>query len=101
VNSRNPAIRGRGIEGVPLKTGTVKRVPLKTRVLLAFGEKRTVGYYDLMNAVFPRDHYPRARNYSLNGGPPGCAMALGRALRELGLSDSGMGHERTVSRQSE
>jgi hypothetical protein len=76
-------------------------VPIKDRIKSAMGDKRTIGYFDLMDAVFPRDHYPRARNYSLNGGPPGCAMALGRALRELGLSDSGMGHERIVSRQSE
>jgi hypothetical protein len=99
VNSRNPAIRGRGIKGVPLKTGTVKRVPLKTRVLLAFGEKRTVGYYDLMYAVFPKEQYPKAYRRSSNGGPYGCCMALGRAIRELRLWDNGgLGNCRKLSR---
>ena len=41
---------------------------------------------DLMLLVFPRKEYPKAWNYSTNGGPPGCAMAFGRALREMGGS---------------
>lgn len=42
-------------------------------------------YYELMLEVFPPDQYPCAFEGSLRGGPPGCAMAFGRALRELGL----------------
>jgi hypothetical protein len=43
-----------------------------------------IGYTELMMAVFPPDDYPRAWNYSSNGGPPGCAMAFGSAIREMG-----------------
>lgn len=42
-------------------------------------------YAVLLNRVFPGDRFPNARRCSSNGGPPGCAMALGRALRELGI----------------
>lgn len=43
-----------------------------------------IEYTDLMTAVFPSEEYPRAWNISSNGGPPGCAMAFGRAIREMG-----------------
>jgi len=46
-------------------------------------------YYDLMLEVFPPDEFPRAFEGSPRGGPPGCAMAFGRALRELGLARNG------------
>lgn len=52
----------------------------KTRHAIGFG----VTYHSLIRAVFPTDKYPRAFNHSNNGGPPGCAMAFGSALRELG-----------------
>ena len=42
-------------------------------------------YYELMLEVFPPEDYPRAFEGAPRGGPPGCAMAFGRALRELGL----------------
>ena len=45
-----------------------------------------INYYALMSAVFPVADYPRAWNYSSNGGPPGCSMAFSRALREMGSS---------------
>jgi len=45
-----------------------------------------IGYHELMQLVFPESEYPRAWRYSQNGGPPGCAMPFGKALRELGLS---------------
>jgi len=44
-----------------------------------------ISYWTLQVAVFPESDYPRAWNYSSNGGPPGCAMSFGRALRELGM----------------
>ena len=44
-----------------------------------------MSYFELRRLVFPRDQFPRAWRYSLNGGPPGCAMAFGKALREMGL----------------
>jgi len=55
---------------------------LKDRIRTALaGGKRT--YFDLANEVFPHEHYPRAFRYQANGGPPGCYMALSRALREM------------------
>lgn len=51
----------------------------------AFGE---VPYDILALAVFPRDEYPRAWNYSSNGGPPGCYMALSSAIRRYGFRQS-------------
>ncbi len=44
-----------------------------------------IGYHELMRLVFPEREYPKAWRYSMNGGPPGCAMSFGKALRELGL----------------
>ncbi len=41
-------------------------------------------YYDLLLAVFPEKDYPKSWGRSCNGGPPGCAMAFGKALREMG-----------------
>lgn len=45
-------------------------------------------YHTLMQRVFPEDAFPRAWRYSHNGGPPGCAMAFGKALRSVGLMRS-------------
>lgn len=46
--------------------------------------KLGIHYYTLMSLVFPEKEYPGAWNYPWHGGPPGCAMAFGRALREMG-----------------
>jgi hypothetical protein len=40
-------------------------------------------YYLTMLAVFPPNEYPDAWRYSSNGGPPGCAMTFGAALRKM------------------
>lgn len=61
-----------------------KRPSLKARITRALesgGGK--LSYWSLMEAVWPQDEYPRAYRYSANGGPPGVAMVLGRALREM------------------
>lgn len=65
---------------------TVKE-PLHSRILCHY-QAGTTGYHTLLRAVFPEDEYPRAFRYQQNGGPPGCAMAFGRALRKLGLRRS-------------
>lgn len=75
-----------------------KPVPIKDRIRAAMGERLQMQYHDLMQAVFPEADYPRAWRYQSNGGPPGCAMAFGRALREMGWSDSGRGRARTVTK---
>jgi hypothetical protein len=46
----------------------------------------TMKYHALMTAVFPRESYPRAYERPTRGGPPGCSMALSRAIREHGFS---------------
>jgi hypothetical protein len=63
-----------------------KPPPIKERIAAAManGER---DYYVVLEAVFPPALYPKAWRNSSNGGPPGCAMAFGRALRELGLMD--------------
>jgi len=60
-----------------------KRPSLIERVRAAW--RAGVGYHDLMREVFPESEYPKAFRYSTNGGPPGCAMAFGKALRVLGI----------------
>ncbi len=45
--------------------------------------KQGIHYYILLGLVFPRKDYPKAFNGAHKGGPPGCAMAFGRALREM------------------
>ena len=54
-------------------------------------------YYSLMVQCFPPDEYPKAWRYQSNGGPPGCAMAFGKALREMGCTTSGRLSGRVVS----
>ncbi len=44
-----------------------------------------ISYHELMRKVFPEDAYPKAWRYGTGGGPPGCAMAFGKALRSSGL----------------
>lgn len=70
------------------------RVPLKRRIALALGGKGHRSYHEVMRDVFPRDQYPKAMRYATGGGPPGCSMAFGRALREMGIIDhsTGPGH---------
>lgn len=64
-----------------------KQEPLCSRILRHY-QAGTKGYHALLRAVFPEDTHPRAFRYQRNGGPPGCAMAFGRALRKLGLRRS-------------
>lgn len=67
--------------------------PLKQRIvdMLAMQPRHRMSYYDMGPALWPAHLYPRAGTYSSNGGPPGWAMPLGRALREL--SSAGILHE--------
>jgi len=60
----------------------MKTVPIKERILKAY--RANMGYWELLNAVFPEDQFPKARRRPSHGGPMGCAMAFGKAIRELG-----------------
>lgn len=58
--------------------------------------RRGIGYRELMRAVFPEDQYPNAWRYQANGGPPGCAMSFGKAMKKLGLVRSCRGGDDVV-----
>lgn len=53
-------------------------------------------YTQLADTVFPEADFPRAWRCANQGGPPGCYMALSRAIREMGLSVDRNGHTRIV-----
>ena len=74
----------------------MKRVPIEQRIRKAMDGHLQQRYYDIMVEVFPTSQYPRAWNYSSNGGPPGCAMAFNAAIRRMGGSWRGMGSARTM-----
>jgi hypothetical protein len=62
----------------------VAALRIKQRIINALNENGgSMEYANLMYKVFPIDQYPRAMQYNPWGGPPGCAMAFGRALREM------------------
>lgn len=61
-----------------------KPVSLKDRIRTALA-KGPLTAWDLAREVFPPNLYPRAYRGAIKGGPPGCYMALGRAIREMGL----------------
>ena len=79
----------------------MKAAPLEQRIRAAMGERRSAQYHDLMAAVFPEADYPKAYRGSVNGGPPGCAMAFGAALRRMGWMWHGMGSARQVYRRDD
>ncbi len=63
---------------------SIQKKPIKKRIedaLIAAGGK--LEYHALLWQVFPLDEYPASYRNSSNGGPPGCAMAFGKALREM------------------
>lgn len=76
------------------------RTPLKARIETAMAGRCRMQYHDLMAAVFPSSLFPKAMRYQANGGPPGCAMAFGKALREMGWTVSGQGSGKYVFRRS-
>ncbi len=84
------------VEVVRIERPIATRIVEAYREILAAGRGEAPRYHDMLERVFPRSEYPDAWRYSSNGGPPGCAMTFGRALRMLGGSTSGMGGGRTV-----
>lgn len=55
---------------------------IEARIRDAYAKTRS--YHGMLNLVFPAERYPKARRISNNGGPPGCAMAFGAAIRRMG-----------------
>lgn len=82
------------------KSGTHQRLvrqPIASRIRAAMAGRTTAPYYEIMYAVFPQDQYPRAWRYATGGGPPGCAMAFGNAVRRMGgTCAEGQGGERKI-----
>ncbi len=74
----------------------MKKKKINDRIIEALNGRTSAPYHDLMNAVFPRDQFPRAYNHQANGGPPGCAMAFNKALTSMGGGWTGMGSSRTA-----
>ena len=68
----------------------VSGLPLQGRILY-WRSKGVTDYHRLMDKCFPADLYPNAFRCSGNGGPPGCAMAFGKALRLLGFQCAARG----------
>lgn len=65
----------------------MKRQPIKDRIIKAINEAGgEISYYRLARVVFPQDQYPHAFAYPNRGGPPGCYMALSRAIARHGFS---------------
>lgn len=53
---------------------------IKDRIVSTLKGRGKVTHYFLMNELFPDK---KSWGRSSNGGPPGCTMVLGKALREL------------------
>ncbi len=68
-----------------------KRKTLKQRIREAYAQSRN--YHDMLEILWPRDKFPKAWRYSMNGGPPGCAMTFGAALHRMGGSRSSNGQK--------
>jgi hypothetical protein len=67
--------------------------PLQARIVAALEKMpgRRADWYDLGRMLWPMDKHPRAWNYSSNGGPPGWAMSLSRAVAQL--QRAGLAHD--------
>ena len=75
--------------------------PLLAKIVTILNEagSKRMSYHDLMLKLWPPADYPRAWRYSSNGGPPGCAIAFGRAVGQL--RRLGMVYERIHGRRRE
>lgn len=72
-----------------------KPKPIKERIAAALADGPRA-YHAVLYEVFPEEHFPRAFRSATKGGPPGCAFAFGRALREMGIYDGGRGSGRKL-----
>jgi hypothetical protein len=62
------------------------KTPIKDRIAASIRRHGGfIQYHALAEEVFPRDQFPRAWNYPTRGGPPGCYMALSRAISRHGF----------------
>ena len=66
----------------------MSRPTITDRIRAAVPLRVKTDYHDAMRAVFPPADYPKAWRGASKGGPPGCAMAFGSALRRAGVTQS-------------
>lgn len=79
-----------------------RRRPIKERLTAAFNGKNKLAYWQVAEAVFPQEEYPRSWRRPTQGGPPGCYMALTKALNRYGyIIDESSTAQRTVRRPRE
>jgi hypothetical protein len=72
-----------------------KLPPIKERIRAAY-ENGIKDYHQLIDKIFPKEHFPNAFRRRNAGGPPGCAMAFNRAIREMGGTWYKNDYRRTV-----
>ena len=64
-----------------------KPAPIRERIIDALEQSGgSCQYHRLLRLVFPERHFPRAFERPNRGGPPGCSMALSRAITKYGFS---------------
>ena len=63
----------------------IEALPLESRIvaILSDSTRQRLNYHSLMLRLWPPEQHPKAWRYSSNGGPPGCAIAFGRALGRM------------------
>jgi len=71
-------------------------VPLQDRIVAAMNGRTRAPYWEVLEICFPKTEDSNAWNYSSNGGPAGCQMAFGKALRKLGFYHMGRGSQRQI-----
>lgn len=64
------------------------RMTLNERIMAALANG-PVNRIRLRTIVFPPNEHPNAHRYQTNGGPPGCVMAIGKALKRLKCKQCG------------
>jgi len=84
------SIRQRIIYGMILgeKNAMTAKVKIKDRIASAIidhGGGGSLVYHRLARYVFPEDEYPNSWGSPARGGPPGCYMALSRAIHKHGF----------------
>lgn len=87
----------RGSYRAALRALRVNAMPLGERIEY-YWQRGVRNYAQLMLACFPDE---KSNRVSQNGGPPGCAMAFGAALRRLGIrrvSEDGRSHGQQLVR---
>src|SRR5574343_2068420 len=74
---------GRAPKGAAIMADLLTPLQAKIVAVLARKPMRCAEWNELGREMWPPSQHPRAWRYSSNGGPPGWAMSLSRACRQL------------------